>query len=602
MQRERYPLISILIPNYNYVQYVATAVDSALAQTYPNIEVIVSDNCSTDGAWELLNERYGGDPRVRLHQNERNIGMAGNFDVLLAMARGEYVMCLSSDDFLHPPHLERLEAAFAADPSLDVVYCTAYFADESGTVFSMRQLAGQFPVDYRDARDELVENFTTVCPVCFPCALFRLDVLREPDMCGDAYNGQDARDWELIIRLALAGKRFAYIAQPGMAIRLHADQYTGDAYHRTGRNVVDFAAYVERYIDHPEFVRRMRGREAGVAVLLDLLVAQAAAMNAGSSPFDDAQHASFAAASQRLRARAEHYQPALVRESTVSVVIQHAGAPQPLIRALDALAAQTAANWDVVLVDHSPIPVEALVAAHPVANRLSYARLPSQHPAATARNLGIRMVRGEYVAFLDPDDRFAPDHIERACATIARTGAQVAVAGARLVLERANPQVSVSEVLGDVAPFGGDASSIASLEVASAVPLASFVLYRGLFDAIGRFDESLPVLEDWDYALRIARATACAPTGTQTLDVVARLGLVSQRLGVMLPHYLATMDRLYATHPASAAVTQQRGAHRRDVASALGVARDWIGEPRGLGAVMCALAGRSAFVAAGAQA
>ena len=63
---ERFPLISILIPNYNYVRYVATAVDSALAQTYPNIEVVVSDNCSTDGAWELLNERYGADPRRRL--------------------------------------------------------------------------------------------------------------------------------------------------------------------------------------------------------------------------------------------------------------------------------------------------------------------------------------------------------------------------------------------------------------------------------------------------------------------------------------------------------------------------------------------------------
>jgi len=108
----RAPLISVLIPNYNYVKYVTTAVDSALAQTYPNLEVVVSDNRSTDGAWELLNSRYGDDPRVRLYQNATNIGMARNFDRLLELASGRYLMCLSSDDFLFPPHLARLAAGF----------------------------------------------------------------------------------------------------------------------------------------------------------------------------------------------------------------------------------------------------------------------------------------------------------------------------------------------------------------------------------------------------------------------------------------------------------------------------------------------------------
>jgi len=187
---ERHPLISVLIPNFNYVKYVATAVDSALAQTYPNVEVVVSDNCSTDGAWELLNARYGADPRVRLYQNATNVGMARNFDRLLELARGRYVMCLSSDDFLFPQHVAQLEAGFASDPQLDVVYCNAYFAREDGTVYTTRAMPGQFPVDFVDARDELVEEFTTVCPVCFPCALFKREVLLEPGICGDPANGR----------------------------------------------------------------------------------------------------------------------------------------------------------------------------------------------------------------------------------------------------------------------------------------------------------------------------------------------------------------------------------------------------------------------------
>src|SRR6202012_4715655 len=105
-------------------------------------------------------------------------------------------------------------------------------------------------------------------------------------ICGDPQNGQDARDWELIIRLALANKKFGYVAQPSMAIRLHADQFSGDAYHRSGRNVLDFASYVERYLHHPGFVRRRGGRDRGVANLLRTLVDQPPEINGGPTPFD----------------------------------------------------------------------------------------------------------------------------------------------------------------------------------------------------------------------------------------------------------------------------------------------------------------------------
>ncbi|HEV3089167.1 MAG TPA: glycosyltransferase family 2 protein [Candidatus Elarobacter sp.] len=593
MSDERYPLISILIPNYNYVKYVATAVDSALAQTYPNIEVVVSDNCSTDGAWELLNERYGADPRVRLHQNETNVGMARNFDRLMELARGRYVLCLSSDDFLFPQHLTQLEEVFAREPGLDVVYCGAYFAHEDGTVYTTRAMPGQFPVDFVDARDELVEEFTTVCPVCFPCALFKREVLLEPEMCGDPQNGQDARDWELIIRLALAKKRFAYVARPGMAIRLHGDQFSGDAYHRSGRNVLDFASYIERYADHPEFVSRMRGRETGVARMLNVLVAQAPSMNGGVTPFDEAQLAKFAALEAKLHARAAVYEPARVRESRVSVVVQTAGAPRPLLRALDSLTAQSFSNWEAVVVDHGSFPVEALLRAHPAWDRISYARLTGVHNPGAARNLGLRMIRGEYVASLEADNVLTPDHLQRSVDAIARLGAMASVAGSRLILERTNGAASTSEPLGESAPFGGEESDVARLEVAHAVPLDAIVFYRGMIDRIGTFNDSVPLLDDWDFTLRLARAARFAPTGTASVGVGTRIGLVAQRLGAALPHYLAVLDALYAAHPADARVGEGRAQHRASVVNALAAANDWLREPQGLIAFMDALGGRA---------
>jgi glycosyltransferase involved in cell wall biosynthesis len=591
------PLISVLIPNYNYVTYVTTAVDSALAQTYPNVEVVVSDNCSTDGAWELLNERYGNDPRVRLYQNATNIGMARNFDRLLELARGRYLMCLSSDDFLFPPHLAQLAAGFARNPALDVVYCNAYFAHEDGTVYMTRAMPGQFPVDFVDARDELVEEFTTVCPVCFPCALFKREVLLEPGICGDPLNGQDARDWELIIRLALANKRFGYVAQPSMAIRLHADQFSGDAYHRSGRNVLDFASYIERYIDHPEFVRRMRGRELGVANLLDTLVTQAPGMNGGTTPFDDAQLERFAALDRQLKERATVYEPARVRDSRMSVVIQTAGAPRPLLRALDSLVQQRNPNWEAVVVDHGGIPVEALLRAHPAWDKISYARLPTPHTAGAARNLGVRMIRGEYVAFLEADDRLEPEHLAHAADAIATRGALGSMSGSRLVVERTDPVASSAEILDRFGPFEGAETEVAQLDVAHSVALGTIVFYRGLLDPVGKFNESVPILDDWDFTLRLVRAARLAPTHAATLEVTARLSLVAQRLGPSLPHYLAVLDALYAAHPADPRIAELRARHRAQVADTLGAAGDWLRDAHGVAAFLDALAGRPAAAA-----
>ena len=146
--------------------------------------------------------------------------------------------------------------------------------------------------------------------------------------------------------------------------------------------MLDFASYVERYMDHPEFVRRMRGRETGVAQLLSVLVAQAPSMNGGVSPFDAAQLARFAALDSALHARAAVYEPARVRESRVSVVLQNAGAPRPLLRALDSLIAQRFGNWEAVVVDHGPVPLEALLRAHPAWERIAYARLHTRTPPA----------------------------------------------------------------------------------------------------------------------------------------------------------------------------------------------------------------------------
>ena len=95
---QNYPQISILIPTYNRAGYLAEAIESALDQDYPNLEVIVSDNASTDGTEKWI-QRYSADSRFRYFRNETNLGSGPNYRKLLYVyATGEYGHFLTDDD------------------------------------------------------------------------------------------------------------------------------------------------------------------------------------------------------------------------------------------------------------------------------------------------------------------------------------------------------------------------------------------------------------------------------------------------------------------------------------------------------------------------
>lgn len=92
------PKISVYIPVYNRERYIAQCIESVLAQDYENIEVIISDNCSTDGTADII-KSFLYDKRIRFYQNDSNLGMYRNSQIALNYADGDYVAYLSSDDY-----------------------------------------------------------------------------------------------------------------------------------------------------------------------------------------------------------------------------------------------------------------------------------------------------------------------------------------------------------------------------------------------------------------------------------------------------------------------------------------------------------------------
>lgn len=104
------PLISICIPAYNGQKFFETCLDSAIGQTYRNIEIIIVDDCSTDKTYEIAKTYAAKDNRIKLFRNEKNTGLVPNWNRCLELAKGEWIKFLFQDDYLSPDCIEVMMA------------------------------------------------------------------------------------------------------------------------------------------------------------------------------------------------------------------------------------------------------------------------------------------------------------------------------------------------------------------------------------------------------------------------------------------------------------------------------------------------------------
>jgi glycosyltransferase involved in cell wall biosynthesis len=136
------PRVSVVVPSYNNADYLAETMDSILAQTYDDFEVVVADHSSTDGTMDIA-RRYEADPRVRLLTTEAGGGAKRNWDRVSQEARGELIKLVCGDDLIAPTALARQVSAFDEHPSAVLVASQRTLVDAAGrTLISARGLGG----------------------------------------------------------------------------------------------------------------------------------------------------------------------------------------------------------------------------------------------------------------------------------------------------------------------------------------------------------------------------------------------------------------------------------------------------------------------------
>lgn len=154
------PLVSAIIPTFNRAELVCRAVDSALSQTYGNVEVVVVDDGSTDDTPARIQRRYGADPRVKFVRVE-NGGVARARNIGIAHAAGDFVGFLDSDDYWLPWKVELQVRCLGNLPEAGMIWTDMDAVSEDGTVLHPRYLRTMYSA-YGRLRAEGMPLFTDV--------------------------------------------------------------------------------------------------------------------------------------------------------------------------------------------------------------------------------------------------------------------------------------------------------------------------------------------------------------------------------------------------------------------------------------------------------
>jgi glycosyltransferase involved in cell wall biosynthesis len=212
--------MSLGLPVHNGENFLEQSLDSLLAQTYSDFELIISDNASTDGTADICKAYAARDSRIKYVRQEKNLGAAENFNFVFRRSSGEFFKWATHDDLLAPTFLECCLEVLEARDDVVLVFTLGQDIDENGSIVRT------YPP--RKATDELnrVERFRSVAvwrqPVIPVFGVMRRETLAKTRLIGK-YTGSDT---PLIAEMALRGKIYE-VPEYLFFYRVHPDQSWG---------------------------------------------------------------------------------------------------------------------------------------------------------------------------------------------------------------------------------------------------------------------------------------------------------------------------------------------------------------------------------------
>lgn len=205
------PLVSIVLPTYNGSRYLATSIESCLSQTYPNFELIIVDDCSTDTTPDIIKQYVSRDNRITYIRNDKNKKLPQSLNIGFEKARGEFFTWTSDDNYYASGAIEKMVSTLQSNPSVGLVYCNYTTIDEDGKVTGT--------MIFNDVNESMVNWLG-----CGACFLYKAEL--HSQLKGYDMSAFLIEDYDFFIR-ALTKTKFYYLPDTDLYYyRLHAGSLT----------------------------------------------------------------------------------------------------------------------------------------------------------------------------------------------------------------------------------------------------------------------------------------------------------------------------------------------------------------------------------------
>lgn len=399
MLLREYPLVSIIIPVFNGSKYMREAIHSALAQTYPNVEILVINDGSTDaGATERIALSYGD--RIRYFSKE-NGGVSTALNMGIKQMKGEYFSWLSHDDVYKPEKIQRQMELLETFPRDTILYggyelinekCERIGSVDPGALYNREKLnTPLYPI---------LRGLVNGCTLLIHKSHFIRVGIFNPQL-------KSTQDYDLWFRMF----RHATVKfHPGQYVqsRVHSEQGTNTLPHHE-----DECSGLWNFMMDDLTEEEMLHMEGSVY-----------AFRAETEKFlrlNTSYKQAIRHANSLLQIEMKSIENKLTRLK-VTVIIPFYNRVELLLQSVQSVLQQTHQNFELILVDDGTVEdcakVFDIVAKD---SRITYFR-QDHKGAAAARNLGIDKARGDYIAFLDSDDLFVENKLSLQLAYMVKNG------------------------------------------------------------------------------------------------------------------------------------------------------------------------------------
>jgi hypothetical protein len=238
---ERRPRVTIFIPTYNRAHWLGRSIESALAQTYGDFELVVSDNASTDETPEVV--AAFDDPRLTYVRLEQHIGLNDHFNRCYGLATSEYMFLIPDDDVMLPDALERTIPVLDANPRAGLVHgCARLVGEDGATIVEAHHMSGLEGTTVESGEGFIRNAIDRGYTVHASTALIRSRALSEVRLRDEDFPVTDVGLWMRVAR----SWEIAFLAETLAVVTIHPGAYTADGRGVTSGGHVQRVGVIEK--------------------------------------------------------------------------------------------------------------------------------------------------------------------------------------------------------------------------------------------------------------------------------------------------------------------------------------------------------------------